>query len=131
MWYMIYWTACSISNVFVELFKPIIATLQFIQDTNRTILSSAALLLSAIEKYIFVIFLLVCENWLSFTLPLSHYLQNPNRDLLSAINYAKYIREKLKYLQNKKSFSSIFKETMKLEKKYFDIEIKISRIAIT
>lgn len=40
-----------------------------------------------------------CENLLSFTLPLSHYLQNPNRDISSVKNFAKkYKKIKIKIL---------------------------------
>lgn len=77
-------------NVFVELFKPIIISLQDIQDTTRSVLSSASLFLAAMEKSSFIISLLVNGLRTSFkfyasviTLP----IQNPTRNLSSAMNY--------------------------------------------
>lgn len=117
-------------NVFVELFKPIIISLQDIQDTTRSVSSSASLFLAAVEKSSFIISLLVCEHLLNFTLPLSHYLQNPTRDLSSAMNYANDIINKLKHLRNNliETFSSIFQEANKLKKLYFDSDISCPRI---
>ncbi|XP_022177819.1 zinc finger MYM-type protein 1-like [Myzus persicae] len=116
-------------NVFVEFFEPIIVSLQNIQDTDRAISAKACSLLAAVEKSCFIISLLVCENLLSFTLPLSHYLQSPKRDLSSAVDYAKHIIKKLKHVRQNpnESFTQIFQEARKLSKMYFDTEIKILR----
>jgi len=86
--------------------------------------------LAAVEKSCFIISLLVCENLLSFTLPLSHYLQSPKRDLSSAVDYAKHIIiKRLKHVRQNpnESLTKIFQEASKLSKMYFDIEIKIPR----
>jgi len=64
-------------NVFFGLLEPIIISLQDIQETHRSVSSSASSFLAAVEKTRFIISLLVCEHLLNFTLPLSHYLQNP------------------------------------------------------
>lgn len=117
-------------NVFVELLEPIIISLQDIQETNRSVSLSASSFLAAVEKSSFIISLLVCEYLLNFTLPLSHYLQNPARDLSSAMNYAHDIINKLKHLRNNyiETFSSIFQYANKLRKLYFDSEIVCPRI---
>lgn len=53
-------------NVFVELFQSIIVSLH---KTTRSVSSSASSLLASVEESSFIIFLLICENILSFTLP--------------------------------------------------------------
>ncbi|KAF0725767.1 zinc finger MYM-type protein 1-like [Aphis craccivora] len=117
-------------NVFVELFNPTIISLQDIQDTTRSVSSSSSLFLAAVEKSSFIISLLVCEHLLNCTLPLSHYLQNPTRDLSSAMNYANDIINKLKHLRNIfiETFSSIFQEANRFKKLYFDSDISCPRI---
>ncbi|KAF0732371.1 zinc finger MYM-type protein 1-like, partial [Aphis craccivora] len=104
-------------------------SLQNIQETDRAISAKACSLLAAVEKSCFIISLLVCENLLSFTLPLSHYLQSPKRDLSSAVDYAKHIIKRLKHMRqnSNESFTQIFQEASKLSKMYFDTEIKIPR----
>ncbi|KAL4148894.1 hypothetical protein QTP88_003037 [Uroleucon formosanum] len=99
-------------NVFVELFEPIIVSLQNIQETDRAISAKACSLLAAVEKSCFIISLLVYENLLSFTLLLSHYLQSPKRDLSSAVDYAKHIIKRLKHVRQNpnESFTHIFQE---------------------
>jgi|UniRef100_A0A2S2RB62 hypothetical protein len=101
-------------NVFVELF--------------RAISVKACSLLAAVEKSCFIISLLVCENLLSFTLPLSYYLQSPKRDLSSTVDCAKHIIKRMKHMRknSNESFTQIFQEA-KLSKMYFNTEIKMSR----
>jgi len=50
-------------NVFVELLEPIIISLQDIQETNRSVSSSASSFLAAVEKSSYIISLLVCESF--------------------------------------------------------------------
>jgi hypothetical protein len=85
--------------------------------------------LAAVEKSCFIISSSVCENLLSFTIPLSHYLQSPKRDFSSAVDYAKHIIIWLKLMRQNSNelFTQIFQEANKLSKMYFDTEIKIPR----
>jgi len=52
-------------NASVEVFEPIIVSLQNIQESDPAISANACSLLAAVEKSCFVISLLVCENLFS------------------------------------------------------------------
>lgn len=83
------WWICAkrkfhdVTNVFVELVKLTIGSLQGIQERTSSRPSNASLLSA---KRSFIIFFLICENLLNQTLPLSHCFQNPMSDISSAIN---------------------------------------------
>lgn len=125
-------------NTFMELLPAVVATLQELSESNRTVSSTASNLLSGMEKSSFFISLVTCEYLFSLTLPLSVYLQKIESDLSSAINYADDIIKTLQSLRETneeeenndvKEFSKHFKKAEKLLKDHFDVEISVPRQA--
>lgn len=117
--------------VFVELLDPVVASLQSLSESSKSISHTAQQLLSAMEKSSFLISLLVCEKLLSFTVRLSTYLQNPQYDLSSALEYATDVIKQLKTLREDadEEFHKIFEKSSSKMKNLFDCEIKIPRLA--
>lgn len=119
--------------VFVELFDAIVSSLQEIsEESHKAVSTTAELLISAIEKSSFLIALLVCEKLLSFTLPLSLYLQNQSHDLISSLGYAKSIKEKLQNIRNgnfETYFNEIYNAASVSARNNFDAEIRVPRTA--
>lgn len=83
-------------NSFIELLPAIVPTLGEISEMNRSFSATSSALLSGVEKGSFGISLLVCEYIFDLTLPLSVYLQNPQRDLSAAVTYCDDITNLLK-----------------------------------
>lgn len=80
-------------NVFVEILKPVMVTLQDIAVNwnDRESSSNAQLLLSTVQRSEFFVSLFVAEKVFSLSLPLGKYLQTMNTDLSSAIHLAEDI----------------------------------------
>ncbi|CAH1106969.1 unnamed protein product [Psylliodes chrysocephalus] len=116
--------------VFVELLKPIVSALQIISNETRDTSSKAIMFLATIEKSEFIVSLLVCEKFLSFTLPLSKYLQSPSHDLVSALDQANDVIASLqKTRDNGESiFKQLFNTASKLLEELFGSELKIPRL---
>lgn len=117
--------------VFVELLEPIVASLQYLSESEKSISSTAEQLLAAVEKSSFLISMLTCEKLLSFTVRLSTYLQDPEHDLSSALEYASDVIQQLETLRRHagEECHKIIERCSSTMKTLFDSEIKIPRFA--
>lgn len=117
--------------VFVELLKPIVACLEELSESERSISSKAFIYLAAMKQSSFLISLLSCEKLLSFTATLSIYLQSPKRDLSSALTFAQSTLERLQHIRNEPIdyfAKEIFEKAQELMQEIFGAEIKIPRL---
>ncbi|CAN7977490.1 unnamed protein product [Ixodes persulcatus] len=99
-------------NVFVELRKPVLVTLQDIATNwnDRESSSNAQLLLSALQRSEFLVSLFVAEKVFSFSLPLSKYLQTVNLDLSSAVELAEDVLGNVRSIRSRahEEFQKLF-----------------------
>lgn len=122
-------------NTFLELLPAVIATLQGLSESSRSVSTTASNLLLAMEKSSFFVSLVVCEYLFSLTLPLSNYLQKTESDLSSAVNYADNVIQTLQDLRasnegelnDVEEFTKLFNKAENLLKDNFDLEISVPR----
>lgn len=95
----------------VELYDPIIATLQSISEwKDKDSSSQANSLLCALTDCQFVISLFCIQRLFSLSLPLCKFLQNSTIDLVEAVNLAEDINSEMKSIRENvdEEFSKIF-----------------------
>lgn len=99
-------------NSFVELVPAILPTLSELTELNKTFSTTASTLLAVMEKGSFIISMLVCEYIFNLTLPLSAYLQDPQRDLAASVSFCSDIVSQLQAIragpENETEFRKIF-----------------------
>lgn len=120
-------------NIFIELFDCIRLCLDDISQDNKKIISpKASSFLAAMEKSEFIVSILTCEKLLSFTLHLSHILQCPKLDLISALTQVKQIIIQLEDIRKHvdEEFKKIFENAKRLALTNFQVEIKLPRINV-
>ncbi|XP_042303461.1 52 kDa repressor of the inhibitor of the protein kinase-like [Sceloporus undulatus] len=118
-------------NSFVELIPAILPTLNELAESNRSFSTTASTLLSSMEKGSFIVSVLVCEYIFNLTLPLSAYLQDPQRDLTAAVRFCDDIVSRLKFIragsENETEFRKIFENAENMAEFILGIKIEVPR----
>ena len=116
--------------VMEELYTPVCAALEEIENwADRATSSEASLLGASLKTAKFTISLLCLKTVFAYTLPLSKFLQKIDLNLCSALDLAKTVTDQLKEMRINIDviFSTIFTEAESLLKQY-DVDIKIPRL---
>lgn len=116
--------------VFVELYKPLVAALEAIEQwTDLKTSTEASGLLASIKTPKFVIALMCSEKIYSYTLPLSRVLQTVDMNLCKAYKLADDVTDQVKQIRGMAddNFMDIFKKAQDLLSEY-NIEIKLPRL---
>lgn len=116
---------------FIEIFEPVMSTLNILSKNGNIATSSTALtLMSAIQNSSFLISLVVIKTIFAYTLTLSKFLQTINIDLTEALHHVELIKETVSGLRSncEESFKKIFDEASELAK-IIDTDLTVPRQA--
>ncbi|CAH1102303.1 unnamed protein product [Psylliodes chrysocephalus] len=116
--------------IFEELYKPLVAALEEIEQwPDRPTSTEASGLLASIKTSKFTIALMCSKRLYAHTLPLSKILQTIDLNLCKALALADDVADQLKQIRGQadEHFKNIFKEAQDLLSE-FDIEIKMPRV---